>query len=205
MTTLSQLTERIRRILIEGDPSVEDRIQAPEIRAAIAASCAYQLKVGSLAVHYTAEGGSLPDAAMIATYENIAVTRGNNGSSRVMLPAQPMANLPERTGVFSVYPSGLPEEEFIPLPPGMRAHLKNSHLYNNLNAITYTAESRYVDVHTDLLGAGIDKLDMKLVVVDPASLGEFDPLPIGPDLEIEVMKDVVRLYGGTWPEDSKND
>lgn len=205
MTTISQLTERVRRILVGGDPSILDRVQDPEIKSAIASAAGSMLKAVSLSVHYTAEGGSIMDSALIATYENIAVQRGNNGHSRAMLPAQPIAGLPERTGVFSVYPSGLPEDEFIPLPPGMFGHLRKGGVYNGINAITYTQEARYVDVHSDLIGAGITTVDMKLVVVDPAALGDYDPLPIGPDMELDVIKEVVRLYGGVWPEDSKND
>ena len=117
MTTKSQLIERVRRILSGGYPSNRDRVKDAEIEKYLESAINRLLKMEMFNMTYTVDGMSIPDGVMLATYENIPVTLGLNDTCTAVLPTTPMY-LPERMGVFSVYPSSYPEAEFIPIPSG---------------------------------------------------------------------------------------
>ena len=117
MTTKSQLIERVRRILSGGYPSNRDRVKDAEIEKQLESAINRLLKVEMFNMTYNTDGMTIPDGVMIGTYENIPVTQGLNDTCFATLPVTPMY-LPEKMGVFSVYPSSYPEAEFIPIPSG---------------------------------------------------------------------------------------
>lgn len=194
MTTLKLLTERIRLILSGGYPSASDRVQDNAISHAIISACGRQLALSSLSVNYNMDGAGIPDGAMVATYYNRPVIRGNGSYCRVALPAVPM-NMPERIGVFAIYPSGRPEEAFMFIPPALLNVWKGNKVLNPIDTIMFTWENKYADVYSDLIGAGIHEVDMKLCVADIAQQGDYDPLPISPDMELQVIEDVLKIFG----------
>jgi len=51
-----------------------------------------------------------------------------------------------------------------------------------------------------LIEGGIDKVEIRMVVVDPATLDEDDPFPISPAQELDVIKEVLMLHGYTAKE-----
>lgn len=193
ITTKRLLCERIRRILSGGFPADADRVQDPEIIFAIGSVANGLLKGEMYNTVYNTDGESIPQGAMIATYEKIPVTRGLGIQSVATLPIQPLT-LPERQGVFSVYPTGYPEAEYIPLPPGLLNFWKNDKLVNPLNRRMYTAEQKQVIINDDLIGAGITQVDMKLCILDISQYEGNEPLPITPDQEVQIINAVVEMY-----------
>lgn len=193
MTTLKSLTERILLILNDGSLSIDKDIDDVEIQHDIAGACAKQLSLISLSVNYNFDGASIPDGAMVATYTRLPVVKGDSGYCRVMLPAIPM-NMPERVGMFALYPSGKPQNAFMYVPPGIINQWRNNRLLNPINKIMYTAESKWADIYTDLIGAGITEVDAKICTVDINLLGDYDPLPISPDMEAAVIAEVLAIH-----------
>lgn len=202
-TTKAILVERCRRLISAGFPSVYDRVRDPEIAAAIATVTNKMLAVSVLGTTFNVDGDSIPEGSVIATYTNIPVTAGPvitqaNGenpinSSIAKLPATPMY-LPDRMGLFSVYPSGRPWNEYIPLPPGVYHQWMRDKLVSTVNRNLYEWSSGYVTVFDDLPGSGITKLDMKLCIMDISLMDANDPLPLPPEMEGEVIAAVVAMF-----------
>lgn len=195
MTTLAIFVERVlRRVRGGGHPRSDDPYLMEEIKRAVVAGCSKQLFLASIGTNYNLDGGGIPDGAMVATYTDLPVIRGDGDYSRVMMPAQPM-QLPERVGVFAVYPSGKPREAFMFVPPAVINTWNDVGLLNPINEIMFTAEQRHIEVFHDLVGAGVSTVDMKLCIMDIALMEAYDPLPISPDMEGAVMAEVLQLYG----------
>ena len=193
LITTAILTERIRRTLSAGYPSDLDRIKSEEIKFHVSSVANKLLKVEMYNTIYSIDGESIPDGAMIATYERVPLRKGGKLTSVADLPATPMM-VPERQGVFSVYPHGEPENEFIPLPPGTFNIYMRDRLVSPLNRTMYTWDSGRVTIFQDLVGSGIEHVDMKLVIMDITKYGDNDPLPITPDIEAQIIAEVVALY-----------
>jgi hypothetical protein len=194
MTTKGILVERIRRILAGGYPSDRDRIKDAEIALAIGPVANKLLKVEALNTSFVADGASTVEGSMIATYENIPVTRGYKLTAVAKLPATPIY-MPEGLGVFSVYPSGRPDMEFIPVPAGIFNIWTKEALVNPISRRLYTWESGKVTIFDDLVGEGINTVDMKLCIVDINAAGDNDVLPVPPDMENDIISGVLLLLG----------
>ena len=61
---------------------------------------------------------NIPDGSVIGTYENNKCVKGSNGATNIPLPVTPLM-LPEKMGVFAVYPSGRPDKRFYFVPMDM--------------------------------------------------------------------------------------
>ena len=198
------LTERIKRILDGGYPSTATRVKDPEIEHAIGSAMGRALRMEVFNTTYQLDGGSIPDGSMLATYEGITVVRGSGMTAKARLPVTP-SYLPERMGVFSVYPSGYPEKEYMPVPPGIINIWKGNKILNPINETIYSWDSGWVTIYEDLVGAGIGTVDMKLAVVDISHLDDYDPLPIPPDMEGSVIAEVLQLLGAEPRTERDND
>lgn len=194
-TTKKILSEQILRILTGGFPSARSRFKESEIALAIGQVASQLLKTETLGVNFTFDGGSIPDGALLATYENVPLKRGYGKSCYADLPAMPMM-LPKRMGVFSVFPSGYPEKELMPIPSGVYNTWINEKILNPLNTMIYSWDSRRVTIYDDLVGAGVQSVDIKLAVVDVATLSDNDILPLSADLENKVIELIVARFQG---------
>lgn len=193
------ITEKIRRILAGGYISTSDRVQNAEITLAVCNVANTLLKGEMYNTIYNTDGQTIPQGAMIATYDGnnaLQVQRGSSpGISVVQLPTTPLT-IPDRQGVFAVYPDGYPDAEYIPIPPGVIGFWKRDKLVNPINRKMYTHEGTKVTIFDDLIGAGITKVGTKLCIFDINQYGDYDVLPITPDQEWEIIKQVVSLYIG---------
>jgi len=194
MTTKSQLIERVRRILSGGYPSNRDRVKDAEIEKQLESAINRLLKVEMFNMTYNVDGMSIPDGVMLGTYENIAVTGGLNDTCYFTLPVTPMY-LPEKMGVFSVYPTNYPEAEFIPIPSGQYYILQQIKEINSLlGRVPYVWDGRKVTVYRNIIGDGIYSVDVKLAVADLTTLGPNDPLPLSPELEEQAIQATVQIF-----------
>jgi len=206
-TTKAIMAEQIYRILQGGVPSeVRARVGLPEIKAAIGNACGGLLKASHLDTVLNIDGESIPDGSMIAVYENRPVERiPGKGSpqARVQLPANPI-QMPEKMGVFAVYPSGRRDEEWMPLPAGVYSFIMKDRLINPINCKCYTwGSNRFITIHDDLIGAGIDTVDIELCVADLSTLGDNDPLPVPGDMEPQLIQTVLQIFGFEVPTNKK--
>jgi hypothetical protein len=194
MTTKSQMIERIRRVLSGGYPSNRDRVKDAEIEKHLESAINTLLKVEMFNMTFNIDGATIPDGVMIATYENVPVVGGLNDSCIVTLPVTPMY-LPEKMGVFSVYPTSYPEAEFIPIPAGQYYILQQIKEVNSLlGRVPYVWEGKKLTIYRNLIGDGVFSVDMKLAIADLSQYGPNDPLPVSPELEAQAIDAVVKLY-----------
>ena len=191
MITLYTISEQILRILNGGFPSIRSRVIIPEIKLHVAQVANALLKAEYLNITMTLEGGSIPDGALIATYEGISCTRvGTN--TKVALPASPMM-LPEKIGVWAVYPSGRPDLAFIPVPIDTIYQLNDTQLFSPLNTILYTFDNKNITIYADLVGMNIPTVDLRLCVSDISNMSEHDPLPISAELQSVIVTKVCEI------------
>jgi hypothetical protein len=194
MTTKSQMIERIRRVLSGGYPSNRDRVKDAEIEKQLESVINTLLKVEMFNMTFNVDGATIPDGVMIATYENIEVVGGIDDTCFVTLPVTPMY-LPEKMGVFSVYPTSYPQHEFIPIPAGQYYILQQITEVNSLlGRVPYVWDGKKITIYRNLIGDGIFTVDMKLAIADLSQYGPNDPLPVSPELEAQAIDAVVKLY-----------
>lgn len=192
MTSKAKLTEVIRRRIAGGNPAANDRVKDAEIQRAIAAAANKILKTEALS-NFTQNDDSLLDGILIATYENLQVEPSNGNYCRVKLPATPLT-LPDKMGVYSVYPSGEPWKEFLPVPVGVYNILMGEKMLSSINKVVYTYENRYITVYKDIKGDDKNTVDVKLAIADIDQMEDHDPLPLSPDMEADVITYVLNLY-----------
>jgi len=192
MVTLYIISEEILRILNAGFPSIRSRVLISEIKLHVAQVANALLKAEYLNITMTLEGGSIPDGAMVATYEGLECLRGDGFTTKVPLPATPMM-LPEKMGVYAVYPSGRPDKAFIPVLIDIIYQLNDTQLFSPLNCILYTFDNRNIIIYGDLLGMNIPSVDVRLCVSDISNMGDNDPLPISPELHSTIVTKVCEI------------
>lgn len=197
------MVERIRRIASGGNPSDRDRVRDADIRAALPGAISAALKMEILSTNYQIDGGSIPDGIVIATFEKQPVSFAGGNRSRVKLPVAPML-LPERIGVFSVYPSGYPEREFIPIPAGLVNMWLSDHAVSTIRQGIYSWEQKTITVYEDLIAAGVEEVDIKICCVSPDVLEDNDPLPLPAELEEAVITSVLQILN-VMPRTERNE
>lgn len=193
-TTIGTLTERIMRRVEGGSASTRSRVGREEIKAEITSVLSAMFKAQVIETNFGFDADSIPDGLLIATFENIPVARRDRGKCQAQLPVAPMI-LPKGIGVYSVYPSGYPEQEYIPIRTGQINLLRADKMLNPLAAKTYSVSGNQVVIHSDIIGEGVHKLDMQLCAFDISHYGEYDPLPVPADMEEQCIIRVCQAFG----------
>lgn len=192
MITLNIIAEQVLLRISGGRPSLRSVAFLNEIKIAII-QCANDLLAKKVfEVTYNVDGGSIPDGSVIGTYEGIKCTKGSNGATNIPLPVTPLM-LPEKMGVFGVYPSGRPDKRFYFVPMDMIYTLKDTQLFSDLGDIYYSWNNKNVIVFADLLGMNIPSVDLELCVADVEQAGDDDPLPISADLQLTIVEKVIEM------------
>lgn len=147
-----------------------------------------------------ANGETIPEAAMIATYENVTVTSFGE-KSKSTLPITPIS-LPKNIGIFQIYNPAYPDMPFIPLQKGQRFLLNADSLLNSLfGSISYEPKNTEVIYSLDLTKFGVAAVTMELCVLDVGEYGITDPLPIPADMvglvEDELIKEFAPVVAKT--------
>jgi hypothetical protein len=146
------------------------------------------------------DGQSVPDGAVIATYEGIPLDRRDNGRSSAKVPATPMS-IPGGIGLFAVYPSGYPEKQYIPIPAGLLYTVTGNKVMNPLARKTYCYGNGRVTINNDEIGNGVTHVDMELCVMDISRLEEDEIVQIPGDIETQAVMAVVQLLSVDTPID----
>ncbi len=130
---------------------------------------------------------------MRSRYENIPVVKSGD-KSKATLPVKPMM-LPRNMGVWSVYPSDDIENEFIPLQMGQSSLLRSQLLINDLlGQVGY--EVRGLDVYftKDITKPQGTTVDIEMAIMDISNYGDYDILPVPPEMEWTIVQEVFKLY-----------
>lgn len=196
VVTIGRLAEEIQRIIVGGNPTIASKVHPAELKLAIGQAANALLKTELLQVNLPT-GEMIPDGAMTGLYENVLVEKWQN-KSRAKLPITPL-KLIRGMGVYSVFPPGDPDSEYIPLQWGQAGLLQSQPLINNLlNQIGYTPVGDGTIVFTrDLtLPNTLVYVSMRLVIMDVSQYGDYDILPLLPEMEFQIKQEVVKMYLG---------
>jgi len=119
----------------------------------------------------------------------------DGGTSKATLPAQPI-HLPRGMGVWRVGDPADPFSSYIPVQSGrmpIAQGVGHTNLDGMLGGLTaYTWQTQKEVVFNKPASAMPSNVELELLVVDPAQLGETDMLPIPADMEDEVINMVLQ-------------
>ncbi len=199
--TKYRLAEEILRWLSGGsipsaiDPSIN------EIKISIGQVCNQLLKTDYFQVNAQI-GETIPNGSVLGLYEGLSVIKLSDFRSQVALPIKPL-KLPRNMGVWSVFPYSEAIQsydyvnEFIPIQMGQFNLMQSQSLLNDLlGQVGYENYGDKIIFTKNLLDIGIDTVGMRLVIMDISQYGDWDILPILPEMEWAIKQEVIKLYGG---------
>lgn len=139
-------------------------------------------------------GETMPEAAMIATYENRTVTSFGSGKSKVTLPIVPIS-LPKNMGIYLIYDPNHPDSPFIPLQRGQLMLLRADELLNDINGqIGYEPKNSYILFTKDLTMFGVTSVTMELCVLEMSQYTSTQDLPIPADYIDPIKEELVQEF-----------
>lgn len=199
VSTIYRLSEQALSLIEGGDLKAGSSISLSEIKIAIGQVLNTLLKTEYFTTNLKM-GEVIPNGSVIALYENIDVI-SSNGKSQATLPIKPI-KLPRNMGVWAVYPKYTTssnyeyDKEFIPLQMGQGGLVKSQPLFNDLlgqvgyenfgDKLIFTKDIK--QMYPDVV------LAMRLAIMDISQYGDYDALPILPEMEMQVITEVVKLY-----------
>ena len=209
--TLYRIAEQIKALLNGGSVAAASMPDDGDLKIAICQAGNAVLKADYVTAS-TKMGDVIPNGAVAALYEEIAVTSLGGGGSKAHLPVKPLS-LRRGVGVWSIYPKYtangryVPKDEFIPIQMGQQSLLDSQPMINDLLGLTgYEVVNMDVYFNKDLkLLYPQIVLAMRLLVLDMEQYGDYDILPLSPEMELTVIGQVLQLYGVQPPENKKVD
>ena len=200
--TIYRLAEECGRIIYGGNIPVAGKVALPELKVACGQVINSLLKIDYFQVNSRTRE-MIPNGAVIGLYENIPLTKFH-GKSQAALPIKPI-KLPRNMGVWSVFDANNPDNEYIPLQMGQASLLKSHPLLNGLlGQCGYTNYGMQIVFTKDLTSPDPTNpalVSMRLVIMDISQYGDYDPLPILPEMEFQVKQEVCKMYGALIPSD----
>lgn len=196
VVTIGRLAEECLKLLSGGDIQLASNISLNELKISIGQVCNSLLKTEYFQVNGKL-GEAIPNGSVLGLYEGITPVSWVTGKSKATLPIKPL-KLPRNIGVWSVFLSDEPDKEFIPLQMGQGTLIQSQPMINTLlGQIGYENFGMELVFNKDLplLFPG-KTLSMRLAIMDVSEYGDFDPLPILPEMEWEVKKQVISVYAG---------
>lgn len=206
-TTIYRLAEECVKMMSGGAVQAASNISLAEIKISIGQVCNQLLKVDYFSINEK-QGELIPNGTVLGLYEDIAVT-SYNGKSKAVLPIKPI-KLRRNMGIFAIYPKYEPREnyeldkEFIPLQMGQGGLLKSQPMINDLmGQVGYENFGDTIVFTKDIKSLFPNiVLAMRLAIMDISEYGDFDPLPILPEMEWQIKQEVIKLYSGVGIHDS---
>jgi hypothetical protein len=202
-TTIYRLAEQVSKLLQGGDISVAAQPSFSELKIAIGQVINEALKIDYFQTNMLRgeDKERIPNGSVLGLYENIAVESWN-GVSRCDLPIKPI-KLPRDMGVFAVYPKWQTngnidfDSEIIPLQMGQGGMLKSQRLISTLlGQIGRETFGSHLVFTRDLTEISQQvTLAMRLVIMDISQYDDYTHLPILPEMEADVIRKVVAMYG----------
>lgn len=194
-TTLFRLSEECLKLLSGGDIQAAKNISYNELKISICQVLNQLLKIEHLSVNEKMQE-KIPNGTVIGTYNGLPVTSAGTGKSKASLPIKPI-KLPRNMGVWAVYRTNHSDDEFIPMQMGQQAMSKSQPLLNDLfGQISYENKGMELRFNKDLtLLYPNETISCELAVMDMSLYGDYDPIPILPEMEWQIKQEVVKLYG----------
>lgn len=197
--TKKQISDEVLYRIVGGVPTKSFPVQEQDIWASIPDKINAMFRVR----HFDstlASGETIPDNAMIATYENVTVTSMGNGKSYSLFPINPIS-LPKGMGVFMIYDPKNPDNFFIPLQRSQLALLRADELLNNImGQIGFEPKNDRVIFTQDITMYDINTVTMELCVFDITDYGVTDPLPVPSDMVEDIVESLVKEFSLVLPK-----
>lgn len=199
VVTIYRLAESCLSLIEGGDPAAGSSLTFNEIKIACGNVINQLLKTEYFSVNVPTRE-TIPNGMCLGLYEDIDVF-SYNGKSKATLPIKPM-KLPRNMGIWGIYPKysyqGVYEfdKEFIPLQMGQGALINSQPLVNDLlGQVGYENFGMDIIFTKDIKTIYPDiTLAMRLAIMDISLYGDYDPLPILPEQEWQVIQEVYKLY-----------
>lgn len=203
VSTIYRISEQIISLVEGGNVGQGSSVSLNEIKIAVGQQINSMLKIEHFSINEKM-GEKIPNGSVLGLYENITPTSWVVGRSKATLPIKPI-KLPRNMGIWSVYRSNDPENEFIPLQMGQTNMIKSQPLLNTIfGQIGYEPLGGMdVSFTKDLpaLYPG-EKLSMRLAIMDISQYSDYDALPILPEMEMQVIQEVYKLYASQRTRDA---
>jgi hypothetical protein len=197
VVTIYRLAEECLKMLSGGDIQAATNISLNEMKISIGQVANSLLKIEHFQINEKM-GERIPNGSVLGLYEGIVPTSWVTGRSRATLPIKPL-KLPRNMGIFSVYRTDDPNNEFIPLQMGQSNLIRGQAMINNLLGQTGYEPLGAMDIaftkDLPLLYPG-ETLSARLAIMDISQYSDYDPLPVLPEQEWQIKQEVVKLYGG---------
>ncbi|HEV3223869.1 MAG TPA: hypothetical protein VGZ90_13365 [Puia sp.] len=193
MVTLGRLSEEILLLLSGGRIGAGTKFSIEEVRISICQVANQLLKIEMLTADIPM-GNVIPSGAAIGTYEKNLVVQYKT-KSKTTLPCFPL-KLPRNMGVFQIFDPANPYNEFIPVELGQASMIQGNPILSNLSGFTgYECAGMDVLFTKDITTPNTPVyVTMRLVVLDFSLYGDWDILPLAPDMEFQIKNEVVKLY-----------
>lgn len=199
VVTIYRLAESCLSLIEGGDPAAASSLTFNEIKIACGNVINQLLKTEYFSVN-VASRESIPNGLCLGLYENIQVF-SYNGKSKATLPIKPI-KLPRNMGIWGIYPKYDEisyydfDKEFIPLQMGQGSLAKSQPLINDLlGQIGYENYGMDIIFTKDIKTMYPDiTLAMRLVIMDINLYSDWDPLPVLPEQEWQIIQEVYKLY-----------
>jgi hypothetical protein len=201
--TRYSLSEAAAKIIHGGDIGVSSDPSINTLKVAVGQVINKLLKIDALQMNVNRDMAErIPNGCVLGMYEGIAVSQ-YNGKSMATLPIKPM-KLPRNMGVWGIYPKWETnghyefDKEFIPLQMGQGGLLKSQRLISDLlGQVGYEVFGDKVIFTRDIKAISQNVvLAMRLMILDIDEYSDWDMLPIPPELEFDIVNEVVKMYMG---------
>jgi hypothetical protein len=198
-TTKQKIAEQVQRLL-KGNPIISARIHINDIKLLVEQVSNQLLKADHFSVNMP-EGDTIPNNAMIFTYDNVPVTTYKTTKSKCTLPSIPIS-LPRNVGVLHVSKIDAIDEPCVPIPSSLYGIVKPQSLLGDLSGlIGYEVIGKDIIFTKNLPGISINSVFIRLVGVDLSQLTDYDMLPLSSDMEAQVVQNVYNILVQTPPAD----
>lgn len=196
--TKRYISDQVLMRLYGGLPDTAAPVQKYDVWAALGQKVNGLFKLHQFDTNLPS-GETIPESAMLATYENNTVVSSGE-RSYALLPVQPIS-LPMNMGIFLVYDPNFPDMPFIPLQKGMTALLRTDNLLSDImGQISYTPGNDRITFNKDLTTLGISVVTMELCIMDISQYTETQNLPIPADYEERIINELVAQFSPVQPE-----
>jgi hypothetical protein len=200
ITTVRSIAEQIARIYVKSTDreNIKPNMERQEIIPLVLQLCNQFLAIKPIDRY----GGLHTDnisSLSIATYTGISVTQDGTHYTAT-LPVRPV-HLPHDIGVWEIYPDGKFISPYIPVPLSLWGVMGDIEEVDLDDQIGFWVEGNKVYFTRN---PNVSTVKIKLLVVDPNQLADTDPLPVPKDMEVEIIKEALKILlasGLPQPED----
>ena len=202
-TTKNKISEQILRRLSGGDVSDDTEFDKREIILLVEQALAELVKEQYIKTLIVAE--TSVDPKYISVFKNVAIKKDTDLNLTFSESPHPYMDLHMDKGIHMVSMMKNQSDPFIPQRNGNVALYDKSPAKDMEGRIGYWPEANRIYYSRDLIKIGCDKVLIKLIVPSPSELGDDDPYPIGPDMELPIIQRVLTIMGVAVATDDVSD